>query len=90
MALTICAKCKRPWQAYSGTEPCPWCRAEAAEAKLQATEVALRHCQSLFQNIHDYGAMGNPNDWLKVQAVWDMVNAALSTAPTLQPKVRVA
>ena len=65
-------------------------RAEAAEAKLGAAEEALRHCQSLFQNIHDYGAMGNPNDWLKVQAVWAMVNAALSSAPTPQPKVRIA
>ena len=32
MALTKHKKCGRGWQAASGTEQCPWCRAEAAEA----------------------------------------------------------
>lgn len=36
MALTICAKCKREWQANSGIEPCPWCRASSAESSLAA------------------------------------------------------
>jgi hypothetical protein len=40
-------------------------------------EDALHQCQHLFQNIRDYGAMGSPSDYVKVQAVWAVVNAAL-------------
>ena len=48
------------------------------EAKLAKAEDALLDCQHLFQNIRDYGAMGSPSDYVKVQEVWAKVNAVLA------------
>jgi hypothetical protein len=36
MALSNCLRCGRSWQANSGVEPCPFCRAEQAEAERDA------------------------------------------------------
>lgn len=56
MALTICAKCKREWQANSGVELCPWCRASRAEsslASMRQRKDALEEHAYLLQEKHD-------------------------------------
>lgn len=86
MALTTCSRCKRFWQANSGTEQCPWCRAETAEAKLQAAEEALREIYNglveINPNNHDEDDVFTQNNsMIKSIHIADAILAGHAPAP---------
>ena len=50
MALTICSKCRRSWQALDVKEQCPWCKIKQIEHLIKShcedchTEVECGEC----------------------------------------------